>query len=129
MRVEILTYAQQHENTYKRRVRIDAGTETEAKRNEAWQAWTQNITKISHPLDELEADILGAMGYCPAIGRWNASQKKAMLVVYSRGGGEKLIQIDANQRPDETEVHFPVRLGQNCYARATRQRGPLNSIP
>jgi len=98
-------------------------------RNEAWQAWTQNITKTSHPLDELEADILGAMGHCPAIGMWNASQKKPVLVVYSRGGGEKLIYIDANQRSDETEVHFPVRLSQNHYARATRKRNPVNSIP
>ena len=64
-RAEILAYAQQHEDTYKRRVRIDAGAETEAKRTEAWQAWTQNITKLSHALDELEADILGAMGHCP----------------------------------------------------------------
>jgi hypothetical protein len=129
MRVEILTYAQQHEDTYKRRVRIAAGAATEAMRNEAWQAWTQNITKTSHPLDELEADILGAMGHCPAIGMWNASQKKPMLVVYSRGGGEKLIYIDAIQKSDETEVHFTVRLGQNRYARATRQRTPVNTVP
>jgi len=128
-RAEILTYAQQHEDTYKRRVRIDAGAATEATRNGAWQAWTQNITKTSHPLDELEADILGAMGHCPAIGMWNASQKKSMLVVYSRGGGEKLIYIDATQRSDETEAHFPVRLGQNRYARAKRQRTPVNSVP
>ena len=93
MRLEILTCVQRHEDTYKRRVRIDVGTETEAKRNEAWQA------------------------------------KKPMLVVYSRGGGEKLIQIDAKQRPEGTEPHFPVRLGQNHYARATRQRNPVNSIP
>ena len=33
------------------------------------------------------------------------------------------------QRLEETEAHFPVRLGQNHYARATRQRTPLNSIP
>ena len=128
-RVEILTYAQQHEDTYKRRVRIDPGAATEAMRNEAWQAWIQNITKTSHPLDELEADILEAMGHCPAIGMWNASQQKPTLVVYSRGGGEKLTHIDATQRPDETEAHFPVRLGQNRYARAKRQRTPVNSVP
>ena len=52
-----------------------------------------------------------------------------MLVVYSRGGGEKLMYIDANQRSDETEVHLPVRLSQNHYARATRQRTPVNSVP
>jgi len=127
-RAEILAYAQQHEDTYKRRVRIDAGAETEAKRTEAWQAWTQNITKLSHPLDELEADILGAMGHCLAIGMWNSSQKQPMLVIYSRGGGEKLIQIDAKQRPAEIE-HFPVRLGQNYYARVTRRRATLNSFP
>jgi len=127
-RAEILAYAQQHEDTYKRRVRIDAGAETEAKRTEAWQAWTQNITKISHPLDELEADILGAMGHCLAIGMWNSSQKQPTLVIYSRGGGEKLIQIDAKQRPAEIE-HFPVRLGQNYYARVTRRRATLNSFP
>ena len=68
MREEILTYAQQHEDTYKRRVRIDTGTETHAMHTKAWQVWTQNITKISFPLDELEADILGAIGHCPAIG-------------------------------------------------------------
>jgi hypothetical protein len=127
-RAEIRACAQQHEDTYKRGVRIDAGAETEAKRTEAWQAWTQNITKLSHPLDELEADILGAMGHCLAIGMWNSSQKKPMLVIYSRGGGEKLIQIDAKQRPAEIE-HFPVRLGQNYYARVTRRRATLNSYP
>ena len=52
-RAEIRAYAQQHEDTYKRGARIDAGAETESKRTEAWQAWTQNITKLSHPLDEL----------------------------------------------------------------------------
>ena len=44
-RAEILAYAQQHEDTYTRRVRIDAGAETEAKRTEAWQAWTLPPTR------------------------------------------------------------------------------------
>ena len=106
-RAEIRAYAQQHEDTYKRGARIDAGAETESKRTEAWQAWTQNITKLSHPLDELEADILGAMGHCLAIEMWNSSQKKPMLVIHSRGGGEKLIQIDGKQRPAEIEHSSP----------------------
>jgi hypothetical protein len=59
---------------------------------------------------------------------WNSSQKKPMLVIYSRGGGEKLIQIDAKQRPAEIE-HLPVRLGQNYYARVARRRATLNSFP
>lgn len=129
LREQMLTYAQQHEDTYKRRIRIPAVKETQAMRTEAWQAWTQSIIKTSHRLDELEADILGAMGYCPAIGMWNASQKKPMLMTYSRGGGEKMTQIDTKQRPEENEAHFPVRLGQGYYARATRQRALPSSYP
>jgi len=75
------------------------------------------------------ADTADAAAKTTETGAAAASQKKPMLVVYSRGGGEKLIYIDANQRSDETEVQFPVCLSQNHYARATRLRTPANSIP
>jgi len=53
-----------------------------------------------------------------------------MLMIYSGGGGEKLIQMDAKQKPEEIEARFPGRLvGQNRDARATRQRATVNSYP